>query len=381
MQMISNKHIIVAAGGTGGHVVPAYALAQALTRRGYEISLVTDNRGVSFPGLFEDMPKHVIPAAQLVVKRPLTWWSGYQTLLEGRAAAERLLERYQPAGVIGFGGYPSLPAMWAASRLQLPCAIHEQNSVLGRTNRWLAKRMDAVALSFAVTEKVPDTLKQDPYIIGNPVRNDILALRDQPYPVLEEDGIFRVLVVGGSQGARILSDVVPAAMSLLPAHLKRRLQVTQQCRADDIAMVRAAYAAEGIAADLTTYIEDMASEYRFTHMVIARAGASTLSELTAIGRPAIFVPLPGAKDNHQVLNCREVVNHGGARMIRQAQFTPAELAKQIQKIALTPGALGNAAARARDVGRPNAAEDFANMVERLIGHKVGGFADDVRSAA
>ncbi len=368
--MSANKHIILAAGGTGGHVVPAYALAKSLNRRGYEISLITDSRGVRYPGLFEEMPKHVIPTAQLVLKRPLSWWRGYKMLLEGRSAAQRLLERYAPAGVIGFGGYPSLPAMWAASRLQLPCAIHEQNSVLGRTNRWLAKRMDAVALSFPDTGKLPEKLKNDPCIIGNPVREDILALRDAPYPVLEEDGILRVLVVGGSQGARVLSDVVPSAMSMLPVHLKRRLQVTQQCRADDIAFVRAAYSSEGIAADLTTYIEDMASELRFAHLIIARAGASTISELTTIGRPAIFVPLPGAKDNHQVLNCRDIVTAGGARMIRQKDFTPAELAKQIQKIALTPGALGNAAARAREVGRPNAAEALADMVQRLVGHDI-----------
>jgi UDP-N-acetylglucosamine--N-acetylmuramyl-(pentapeptide) pyrophosphoryl-undecaprenol N-acetylglucosamine transferase len=365
-----NKHIVLAAGGTGGHVVPAYALAQSLTRRGYDISLITDSRGVSLPKLFEDMPKHVIPAAQLILKQPLSWWRGYKTLLEGRAAAERLLERYAPAGVIGFGGYPSLPAMWAASRLQLPCAIHEQNSVLGRTNRWLAKRMDCVALSFKHTNNLPPQFKNEPYITGNPVRDDILALRHEPYPILEEDGIFRVLVVGGSQGARILSDVVPSAMSMLPVHLKRRLQVTQQCRAADIAVVRAAYSSEGIAADLTTYIEDMASELRFAHLMIARAGASTISELTAVGRPAIFVPLPAAKDNHQVLNCRDIVNAGGARMIRQKDFTPAELAKQIQKIALTPGALGNAAVRAREAGHPNAAEDLADMAQRLVGHEI-----------
>ncbi len=379
--MNQNKHIVVAAGGTGGHVVPAFALAQALTRRGYEISLITDNRGVSYPGLFDDMPKHVIPAAQLVLKKPLSWWRGYKTLLEGRAAAERLLDRYRPAGAVGFGGYPSLPAMWAASRLGLPCAIHEQNSVLGRTNRWLSKRMDALALSFGETEKLPEKLKSYLYTTGNPVRDDILALRDEPYPQLEEDGILRVLIVGGSQGARILSEVVPAAMSMLPTHLKRRLQVTQQCRVDDIAVVRAAYAAEGIAADLTTYIEDMASEYRFTHLVIARAGASTIAELTAVGRPAIFVPLPGAKDNHQILNCRESVAAGGARMIRQKDFTPAELAKQIQKIALTPGALGNAAARARAVGRPNAAEDLADMVQQLVGHEVSRPQNQWRGAA
>jgi UDP-N-acetylglucosamine--N-acetylmuramyl-(pentapeptide) pyrophosphoryl-undecaprenol N-acetylglucosamine transferase len=366
--MSVNRHIVVAAGGTGGHVVPAYALAQALMARGYELSLISDDRGISYPGLFEEMPKHVIPAASLSLSHPRGWWHGWRTLMRGRAAAERLLDRYRPAGVIGFGGYPSLPAMWAAHRLGLPCAIHEQNSVLGRTNRWLARKMDRLALSFPFTQGLPGGLRHEPLVTGNPVRDMMLVLRDQPYPDLEEDSVLRLLIIGGSQGAKILSDVVPPAVSLLPTHLKRRLQVTQQCRAEDIEVVRAAYAQDGIAADLFTYIEDMASQLRLAHLVIARAGASTLAELTAVGRPAIFVPLPGAKDNHQALNTREVVEAGGARMILQSAFTPQELAKQIQKIALTPGALANAAARAKAVGRPDAAEDLADLVQDMIGH-------------
>jgi UDP-N-acetylglucosamine--N-acetylmuramyl-(pentapeptide) pyrophosphoryl-undecaprenol N-acetylglucosamine transferase len=376
-----NRHIVLAAGGTGGHVVPAFALAQALAARGYELSLISDDRGVAYPGLFEQMPKHIIPAASISLKQPGGWLKGWRTLIQGRTAAERLLDRYRPAAVIGFGGYPSLPAMWAASRLGLPSAVHEQNSVLGRTNRWLAKKVDRLALSFPFTEKLPAKLKNEPLVIGNPVRETILALRDDGYPELEEDGVLRLLVLGGSQGARILSDVVPAGVSLLPTHLKRRLQVTQQCRADDIDAVRNAYASDGVAATLFTYIEDMAGELRHSHLVVARAGASTLAELTAVGRPAIFVPLPGAKDNHQALNTREMVEAGGARMILQRNFTPQELAKQIQRIALTPGALVNAAARARSVGRPDAAENLADMVQDMIGHARTEAGEDLRGAA
>lgn len=365
--MTGNRHIVVAAGGTGGHVVPAYALAQALTQRGYEISLISDARGVAYPGLFTDMPKHIIPAASFSLSRPQTWWRSYRTVLEGRAAAERLLDRYRPAAVVGFGGYPSVPSLWAAQRLQLPSIIHEQNSVFGRANRWLAGRCHAIALSFPDTQRLPAKYYAIAHVVGNPVRADVLALRDAPYPALEEDGVFRVLVLGGSQGAKILGDIVPAGLALLPTHLKRRLQVTQQCRTDDIIEIRQAYAAEGIPASLFTYIEDMAEALRYAHLVIARAGASTIAELTVVGRPAIFVPLPSAADNHQDLNTREMVEAGAARIIPQNRFTPTELAKQIQKIALTPGALTNAAHRAHAVARPNAAENLASLVQRLIG--------------
>lgn len=364
--MSGPRHIILAAGGTGGHVVPAHALGEALQLHGYDVSLITDSRGMAYPGLFETIPRHVIPAATVMMKKPGTWLSGFRTLLEGRSAAERLMEQYTPAVVVGFGGYPSLPAMWAAVRLKVPTIIHEQNAVLGRSNRWLASSVDVVATSFAITEKMPRHHKAEIHVTGNPVRANILALRDEPYPELDEDSIFRVLVLGGSQGATILSDVVPAALSILPTSLKRRLQVTQQCRAEDMDAVRAHYKNDNIAADLFTYIEDMASQLRFAHLVIARAGASTLAELTAVGRPAIFVPLPGAKDNHQAYNTREMVERGGARMIVQRNFTPAELAKQIQKMALTPYALGNAAALAKDCGRPNAVHDLVALVEGLV---------------
>jgi UDP-N-acetylglucosamine--N-acetylmuramyl-(pentapeptide) pyrophosphoryl-undecaprenol N-acetylglucosamine transferase len=202
------------------------------------------------------------------------------------------------------------------------------------------------------------------HLVGNPVRDEVLALRDQPYPALSQDGIFRVLVTGGSQGATVLSDVVPDGLGLLPEHFRRRLQVTQQCRAEDIEEVRSKYARLGIPADLATYLSDMPDKLAWAHLVIARAGASTIAELTAAGRPAILIPLPSATDDHQTSNAREMAKAGGARMIAQRRFTPVELAKQMQKLGLDPDALANAAARARAVGRPNAARDLADLVER-----------------
>lgn len=366
--MTPNGHIVLAAGGTGGHMVPAHALALELRARGYEVSLITDDRGTGYPGLFGGVARHVIPSASLSLRKPLSWWSGYRTLMDGRGRAERLLEQYKPAVVVGFGGYPSLPAVWAATRRGIPALIHEQNAVLGRTNRWLAKRVEAIALSTRDTARIPAAARDKAVLTGNPVRQDIIALRAEPYSDLTEDSIFRVLVLGGSQGAKILSDVVPSALSMLPTNLKRRLQVTQQCRSDDIASVRQLYAQEAIAADLFTYIEDMASEMRFAHLVIARAGASTVAELACAGRPAIFVPLPIATDDHQFYNTREMVKAGGARVIRQAEFSASELAKQIQKMALTPLALANAASCAAKVGTPDAASKLADQVERLAGN-------------
>ncbi len=366
---MASQHIILAAGGTGGHMVPAHALSLELKRRNFEVSLITDARGTAYPALFDDVPKHIIPAATLSAGKPLTWFSGYRTLMDGRGRAERLLAQYKPAAVIGFGGYPSLPAVWAAQRLKIPNAVHEQNAVLGRTNRWLAKHADIIALSAEETRGISDKLTDRTKITGNPVRDEIIELRDEPYPELTEDSIFRVLILGGSQGAKILSDVVPSALSMLPTSLKRRLQVTQQCRADDIASVRQLYAQEAMSADLFTYIEDMASHLRFAHLVIARAGASTVAELTTAGRPAIFVPLPSATDNHQMYNTREMVKAGGARMILQSEFSASELAKQIQKMALTPDGLTNAAACARKVGKPDAAVHLADALEQMVGTK------------
>jgi UDP-N-acetylglucosamine--N-acetylmuramyl-(pentapeptide) pyrophosphoryl-undecaprenol N-acetylglucosamine transferase len=361
--MTFSRHYVLAAGGTGGHMIPAHALAEELMRRGHRVALVTDDRGARFPGLFDGVQVHILPAGRLS-GGPIGWLKALRKIFLGRAMALRLYETFRPAAVIGFGGYPALPALMAAQRDRIPTLIHEQNAVLGRVNRLVAGKVDAVATAYESIDRLAKAHADKVHLVGNPVRDEVLALREQPYPALGEDGIFRVLVTGGSQGASVLSRVVPEGLGMLPEHFRRRLQVTQQCRAEDIEQVRARYAALGIPADLATYITDMPDKLAWAHLVIARAGASTIAELTAAGRPAILVPLPTATDDHQTANSREMVSVGGARMISQRNFNAVELAKQMQKLGLEPEALANAASRARAVGRPNAASDLADLVER-----------------
>jgi UDP-N-acetylglucosamine--N-acetylmuramyl-(pentapeptide) pyrophosphoryl-undecaprenol N-acetylglucosamine transferase len=357
------RHYVLAAGGTGGHMIPAHALAEELMRRGHRVALITDDRGARIPGLFAGVQVHVLPAGRLN-GGPIGWFKAMRNILTGRGMALRLYETFRPSAVIGFGGYPALPALLAARADRIPTLIHEQNAVLGRVNRLMAGKVDAVATAYETVQRLPAKAKERVHLVGNPVRDEVLALREQGFPPLLEDGIFRLLVTGGSQGASILSEVVPEGLALLPEHFRRRLQVTQQCRAEDIESVRARYAALGIPADLATYMADMPERLSWAHLVIARAGASTIAELTAAGRPAILVPLPSATDDHQTFNAREMAKAGGARMIAQRNFTPVELAKQMQKLALDPDALVNAALRARAVGRPNAARHLADLVEQ-----------------
>ena len=358
------KHFVLAAGGTGGHMVPAAALAAELGKRGHRVALISDERGVRFPGLFEGVQTHILPAGRLS-GGPIGWARAGKAMIDGRAMAIQLFKGFRPAAVIGFGGYPALPALLAAFNQGIPAAVHEQNAVLGRVNRLVAGRVAAIATSYEKTERLKDGYRGKTHLVGNPVREAVLELRHKPYPLIEEDSIFRVLVTGGSQGASVLSQVVPDGLSLLPVNFRRRLQVTHQARIEDIEACRAKYAELQIAAELATYLPDLPEQLGWTHLVIARAGASTIAELTAAGRPAILVPLPIATDDHQTANAREITEAGGARTIVQKAFTPKELAKQMQKLGLDPQALQNAAARAKICGRPNATRDLADLVERL----------------
>ncbi|SMF61666.1 UDP-N-acetylglucosamine-N-acetylmuramylpentapeptide N-acetylglucosamine transferase [Allosphingosinicella indica] len=384
---IISRHYVLAAGGTGGHMTPAHALAEELMRRGHRVALVTDDRGARIPGLFDGVQVHILPAGRLG-GGPVGWWKAFRKILTGRAMASRLYETFAPSAVIGFGGYPALPALLAAQRQRIPTLIHEQNAVLGRVNRLMAGRVDAIATSYDHVDRMAKAQERKAVLVGNPVRDAVIALRDQPFPALSGDGIFRLLVTGGSQGASIFAEVVPDGLALLPEAFRQRLQVTQQCRAEDIVAVRAKYARFGIPADLSTYMPDLPERLSWAHLVIGRAGASTIAELTVAGRPAILIPLPSATDDHQTANALEMAKAGGARVMRQTKlsladiadvdivpvgeerrhttgrFTPLELSRQMQKLALEPGALANAAERARALGRPDAASALADLVER-----------------
>ncbi|MGH6695603.1 undecaprenyldiphospho-muramoylpentapeptide beta-N-acetylglucosaminyltransferase [Sphingopyxis sp.] len=362
--MTATRHFLLAAGGTGGHMLPAYALAGELISRGHRVALVSDDRGLKIPGAPAEMETHVLPAGR-VSGGPVGWLKAALAIRKGRRMAIELIREFDPAVVVGFGGYPSLPSLLAAGTTKRPRVLHEQNAVLGRVNRMMAPRVDAVAVAYHNIQRYPAGHELKKHITGNPVRDEIIAIREEGYPPLPEDGIVRLLVVGGSLGATVLSEVVPAAIAMLPPALLSRLQVVQQCREADLETVRAKYAELGVAAECAPYIADFPERLRWAHLVIARAGASTVAELACAGRPAIFVPYPSAMDDHQTYNVVDLVEAGGAISFRQPDFTPAEVAKHIQRMALEPGALENAAERAASCGLPDATRDLADLVESL----------------
>jgi UDP-N-acetylglucosamine--N-acetylmuramyl-(pentapeptide) pyrophosphoryl-undecaprenol N-acetylglucosamine transferase len=357
-----SRHYVLAAGGTGGHLTPAYALAHELERRGHQVALITDARGAAIPGKPDFLPAHVLPAGRFG-KNPLGWPAAIRAVLQGRSMAKRLYREFEPSAVVGFGGYPALPALLAARSAPVPAVIHEQNAVLGRVNRLLASRMSAIATAYPIVKRLKPAHKDKVHLVGNPVPAKVLALRDQDYPTPSEQGPLRVLVTGGSQGARVLSQVVPAGLALLPEDLRARLQVTQQCRPEDLEAVRAIYAEDAIPAELAIYFEDMDARLAEAHLFIGRAGASTIAELTAVGRPAILVPLAIATDDHQAANAREMVDAGGARSISEHAFTPEALAGQVTELARSAESLAQAAHAAWNCGHPDAAAKLADLIE------------------
>ena len=362
--MSISKHYVLAAGGTGGHMVPAHALAAELIRRGHHVMLITDERGAKIPGLFEGVDVHKLPAGR-ITKNPLSWYSGWRAIQRGRMMSYSIFKEFGPSAVVGFGGYPAFPALLGAKRGGVPTVIHEQNAVLGRVNRLVGGWVNAIATSYPDVERMKASWAHKTHLVGNPVRAEIIKIREQEFPPLDDNGIFRILVTGGSQGASVLSRVVPDGLGMLPLNFRRRLQVTQQCRAEDLAGVKERYAQLGIPADLATYMPDLPERLNWSHLVIARAGASTIAELTAAGRPAILIPLPSATDDHQTANVREMVDAGGARAIAEHDFTPVELAKQMQKLGLDGLGLTNAAKRAWHCGRPDATRHLADLVESM----------------
>lgn len=361
--MSQRPHLVIAAGGTGGHMVPAHVLGQEMTARGYAVSLITDDRGLRYPGLFDGCPRHVVESGSLSGRNPIGWAKALLSIRKGRAAAKAIYRREHPVAVVGFGGYPTLPALLGAFATGVPTIIHDSNTVLGRVNRMLAGRVNVIATAFPNIRRLPMREGGKVALVGNPVRAEIVALRDRPFPAT--DGELQLLIIGGSQGATVLSKVVPAAVDRLPAALKARLRVTQQCRPEDLEEVRAAYAATGVPADLATFLQDMPERLAKAHLVIARSGASTVSEVAVAGRPAIFVPLPTSTDNHQVYNAQEMVDAGGAQMILQPDFTPERVAAAIEAFLGVPEKLEAAAQAARSTGRPDAAARLADIVEAL----------------
>ncbi len=361
------KSIALTAGGTGGHLFPAFSLAQELGRRGYEIDLITDMRGHHYGSDFPARQIHQVPAATLAGKNPIAAVKTALQLGRGTAKARKILTKLKPACIIGFGGYPTFPPMFAAKSLGIPAILHEQNAVMGRANRMLAGKCKAIALSFEQTIHVEGELAQKSRHTGNPVRDVVIQAAKIPYPEITADGPFNLLVFGGSQGARYFSDEVPPAINLLPQDIRNRLHIVQQCREEDMGRVDAAYKKAGIDFEISTFFTNLPEIIAHSHLVLARAGASSVTELSVIGRPSILVPLPHALDNDQLRNASFLQKAGGAICMEQKDLDAARLAHDIAKLAGDPALLRNAARAAMGVGKPDAVQRLADLVEEVAG--------------
>ncbi|MFM7347277.1 MAG: undecaprenyldiphospho-muramoylpentapeptide beta-N-acetylglucosaminyltransferase [Tagaea sp.] len=355
--------VLLAAGGTGGHVFPAEALAGTLAARGYRLALVTDDRGARYGGELGRIEIHRLPLKKMTggIARKI---AGALSLIPGFFAARGLMAKLKPDAVVGFGGYPSLPTVAAASTAHVPTVLHEQNAVLGRANRLVAGRVDLVAGSFAKTRGAARAVH-----VGNPVRPAAIGLRVSTYVIPAPGGELRLLVTGGSQGAAIFGRVVPEAVASLAPELRARLRIVQQTREDDVARVRAAYAAMGVAAEVAPFFVDLPARMADAQIAISRAGASTVAELACIGRPALLVPYPHATDDHQTANARALEEAGGAWVVADAGFTAAALAERLTGLLADPSPLSRMAQSAWAFGKPDAAERLADLVATLAREK------------
>lgn len=354
---------LLAAGGTGGHLFPAEALAGELSKRGFIVDLATDERGDRYGFRFPARSIHIVPAATFRSSDLLSRVTTLTTLARGTLKALFLMMRERPDVVIGFGGYPSFPPLLAASLMGIPTLLHEQNAVMGRANRRLAARVKAVALSWASTKYAEGAIAEKAHHVGVPVRAPVREAAAQAYPTAQDP--FKLLVFGGSQGARIFADLMPATLAALPPVTRQRIALTQQVREEDLPRLRSAFAGLGVAAELQIFFQNMAERIAASHLVIARSGASTVAELAVIGRPAILVPLPHAIDNDQLRNAEALASVGGAVIAEQGTLSPEKLAEHIENAVNEPNRLTKMAQSAKGVGIPDAVERLADLVERI----------------
>lgn len=361
--MSGQRPILLAAGGTGGHMFPAEALARTLLARGRVVRLVTDRRGAGFGDKLPEVTIERIDAAAVAGRGLIDRAQALGALALGYFQARRLMARLKPAAVVGFGGYASAPTMMAATRAGRPSLIHEQNAVLGRANRLVAGRVAAIATSFAETLALGAADRRKIVLTGNPVRPAIVALHRRPYA--KPTNKLALFVTGGSQGARIFSDLVPAAIARLDPALRGRIVLTQQCRAEDLERVGAAYGAIGFSAELSPFFADMAERLSRAHLMICRSGASTVAELACAGMPAILIPFARAADDHQTVNARALTQAGAAWAMSEAEATPAALAGKLAELVADPERLARASDAARTQAHPQAAEALADLVEKL----------------
>lgn len=357
-----SKLAVVAAGGTGGHMFPAQALAEALAARGWRVVLATDDRGALYADRFPAEERLALSAATAKSSDPLGMLKAGVVVMQGVMQACAAFKRLDPAVVVGFGGYPALPALLGALSQGRPTVIHEQNAVLGRVNRFLAPRVNEVACAFPTLEKATPAVKARAHVVGNPVRPPVRDLFEVPY--LAPEVQLRLLVTGGSQGARLLSELIPEAVAKLPEEMRGRLKVFQQARAESMEQARKTYRNAMVDCEVAPFFRDMAGYLRQSHLVIGRSGASTCTELAVAGRPSILVPLKIAADDHQRFNAKLLEEAGGAAVCLEDELTVDVMAAALKALLSKSERLEKMAAGARSVAKPNAAEELADLVEK-----------------
>ncbi|HEY2885704.1 MAG TPA: undecaprenyldiphospho-muramoylpentapeptide beta-N-acetylglucosaminyltransferase [Rhizomicrobium sp.] len=355
---------VLSAGGTAGHLYPAQALAGELMRRGEKIVVMTDARFKNYQTAFPGASIETVPSAAFSDRTFVRLLAAPFEIAGGIVMSLIKLARIRPAAVVGFGGYPSVPVMLAAIATRIPTAILTPDALLGRANRLVMNKVNLIAANLPLVRYVPKDMSRVVYT-GNPMRPEVVALADAPYDMPTAGGSLRLLVFGGSQGAHIFSDVVPTAIALLPADMRSRLDLVQQCRAEDIAAVEAAYCASGVKAELATFFGDLPTRMASAHLVVARSGAGTVSELALIGRPAILVPLPYALDDNQTPNADALANAGGGWRIRQSELTPQKLATMLADAFSSPNSLARRAQAARSIAKADGTARVADAVQSL----------------
>jgi UDP-N-acetylglucosamine--N-acetylmuramyl-(pentapeptide) pyrophosphoryl-undecaprenol N-acetylglucosamine transferase len=367
-----NRPIVLAAGGTGGHVFPAQSLAGALADRGIRIALITDRRANALDGALATADTYRIRAGGLSGRGAMQRLVALAELGIGFLQARRILKSIDPMAIVGFGSYASAPTMAAAVTLGCRTVIHEQNAILGRANRLFASRVTNIATAFRSVANLRDEDRPKTVWTGNPVRSEIIGIAGQPYPAIEDDGPINLLVFGGSLGATVFSKVVPEALTSLSDTIQKRLRLTQQCRAEDLDAVRKIYDDAGLQAELAPFFSDMPNKLAAAHLVICRAGASTIAELAAAGRPAILVPYPHATDDHQTKNAECLCDAGGGWMIQQEAFTAESLAARLTTLLSNTKSLRTTALCAGQIGMRNATDNLTDLVLSAAGYSDNG---------
>ena len=366
------KTILLSAGGTGGHLFPAQALAVVLQNRGWIVDLATDERADQYGQKVPARAVHIVSSETIRSKNPAALASTGLKLLKGYLQASSIVKRIRPSVVVGFGGYPTFPPLAAALRHRVPTILHEQNAVMGRANRLLAKGVSVIAASFAETRGI-EAYQAKVVHTGNPLREAVIAAAAADFDTPVEGGSFKLLVFGGSQGARFFSELLPPALEGLDAATRGRIELVQQCRPEDLDQVRAAYDRLGVKAELASFFGDLPARISASHLVVCRSGATSVCELAAIGRPSILVPLPHALDQDQSANAAVLQHAGGAWPIAQKDLTPQRLTSELVELMTHTGRLTTAAGAALTQGRPDAVERLADLVEHVAN---GGTAQD-----